>query len=108
MFDKDTVVVGGITGLIGAAIVAVGNAVGFSGRLGKVETAIKDINENCVTLLRCDEKIEASKELVGLQLTHHSEQIGEVKEQIEKVRIAQERGTKEILEKLDGMKKRQI
>ena len=96
MPDKNTVIFGAVTGMIGAAVVAVGNAFGFSSRLGKAEDAINNINENCVTMIRCDEKIESSKELVGIRLDNHAEKIEDLKK-------SQNEGFKVAYEKLDKL-----
>ena len=92
MPDKHTVVFGAMWTFMGALIVSIGNAFGFSSRLSKNENAV----DKCQTLVACGLAIEASKELVGSHLDHHSERIGSLEK-------SQNEGFKVVYEKLDKL-----
>ena len=59
---------------------AVGNAFGFSSRLGKVEDSVGD----CITTPQCEDKLRMHKELIDNKIDNHSEQINRIEKSQEK------------------------
>ena len=99
----------GIAGFIGAGLTAVGNAFGFSRRLKSNEIATKENEESLKDVIKClhktkedyysreeqDANRDATKELMRVQLTQHTEAI-------EKLEKTLDSGLKEIFSRLNN------
>ena len=83
--DDKTILVGGAAGLAGAAITAIGNALGFSRRVSKVEKEVECLRttkEKYLTKEMHDKICQSSKELTSVKLARMDDKLDMILDRI--------------------------